>query len=292
MDFLENNLKEEIHYYLKKLFPLCRSITGNNNRTTLEEISKLINLNKVEINSGLKVFDWVVPDEWNINDAFISDENGNKIVDFKKCNLHVVSYSMSINKFFSFEKLKKNLHMHEKFDNAIPYRTTYYERNWGFCVTKKQYNELSKATGPLKVFIDSNFSKGSLTYGEYLLEGSSDKEILISCYMCHPSMANDSLSGLILTSFLARYLSQKKYRKWNYRFLFIPETIGAITYCSLNKEKMEKIKEGLVITTVGGKGKFGYKKYFSKKSNKIYSGLVTSLRNMIREELDLLKTNC
>ena len=260
MDFSEKELIYEIKNYLDKLFPLCRSITGENNRFTLKELGKIIKLNLIEVSSGTKVFDWEIPEEWNINDAYIADINGKKIVNFKESNLHVVSYSIPINKLIYFDELKKNIHLHESLPNAIPYSTSYNKKDWGFCVTRKQYDELSKSSSPLKVFIDSNFSKGSLTYGEYLLKGQSKIELLISCYICHPSMANDSLSGVILTSFLAKYLKEKKSRKWSYRFVFIPETIGAITYCFLNREIMKKIKEGIVITTVGGKGKFGYKK--------------------------------
>ena len=284
MNFSEKELIYEINDYLEKLFPLCRSITGENNRFTLKELSKIIELNLIEISSGTKVFDWEIPEEWNINDAYIADINGKKIVNFKESNLHIVSYSIPINKLMYFEELKKNLHLHESLPDAIPYRTSYYKKDWGFCVTKKQYDELSKLSSPLKVFIDSRFSKGSLTYGEYLLKGQSKKELLISCYICHPSMANDSLSGVILTCFLARYLREKKSRKWSYRFVFIPETIGAITYCFFNREIMKKIREGIVITTVGGKGKFSYKKTWD--SNHWLNYLIEENFNSLNKEFN------
>ena len=210
--------------------------------------------------SGTKVFDWIVPDEWNINDAFIADEVGNKLVDFQISNLHVLNYSEPINQVVDWSVLSQHLFYDNDKPFSIPYRTSYYNKNWGFCVTKKQYESLSNYSGKFHVCIDSKFKRGSLTYGEFIVPGRSSQEVLISCYICHPSMANDSLSGVVLTAFLARHIASRNNNHWTYRFVFVPETIGAITYLYQNQEVSEKIDFGLVITTVGGSGPLSYKK--------------------------------
>lgn len=261
----KDKLKNEIDYFLKKLFPLCRSITGSNNRKTLNELKKIIPLNISEISSGTKVFDWVIPKEWSIEDAYILDKNKTKIIDFKNSNLHIVSYSKPVEKEMYWDELKNKIYTHDKLEDAIPYRTSYYKEDWGFCITKKQYQRLSQAAGPFKVVIKSELKKGSLSFGEYLLKGSTKKEIIISSYICHPSMANDSLSGVILSSLLARAISKNKKRKWNYRFIFVPETIGAISYCYQNENIIKAIDVGLLITTVGGRGSFSYKQTWNNR---------------------------
>jgi aminopeptidase-like protein len=256
------DLVEEIDAYLKRLFPLCRSITGEPNRETLRILQEIIPLTIHEVPSGAVVYDWTIPEEWNIHNAWIADLSGRYIVDFRASNLHIVSYSLPVNSIICWAELKNHLHFHPQFDDAIPYRTSYYERNWGFCVTQKQYNEMEKLGGPFIVTIDSELKSGSLTYGEYLIRGQSNNEILISCYICHPSMANDSLSGVVLTAFLARYIANLEKRHWTYRIVFVPETIGAIAYCANNETAIKKIDMGLVITTVGGPGTFGYKRSY------------------------------
>jgi aminopeptidase-like protein len=208
------------------------------------------------------VYDWTVPDEWSIRDAWIADSTGRRIVDFGESNLHVVSYSEPVNSVMDWAELQARLHRHPQLAEAIPYRTSYYKRDWGFCVTHAQFAEMEKLGGPFTVVIDSELKPGSLTYGEYLVPGRSAREILLSCYICHPSMANDSLSGVLLTAFLARHIASLKNRHWSYRIVFVPETIGAITYCARNEAAMKQIDMGLVITTVGGPGKFGYKRSF------------------------------
>ena len=252
----------ELDQYLQRLFPLCRSITGNPNRETLRALQELIPLSIHEVPSGTVVYDWIVPDEWNIRDAWIADSSGRRIVDFRKSNLHVVSYSEPVNSVMDWAELQPRLHRHPELAQAIPYRTSYYKRDWGFCVTHAQVVEMEKRGGPFTVVIDSGLKTGSLTYGEYLVPGRSAREVLLSCYICHPSMANDSLSGVLLTAFLARHIAGLKDRHWSYRIVFVPETIGAIAYCSRNEAAMTRIDLGLVITTVGGPGKFGYKQSF------------------------------
>lgn len=259
------DLLTEIDAYLKRLFPICRSITGNGNRETLRILQELVPLTITEVASGTTVYDWIVPDEWNIRDAWISVPDGRHIVDFKANNLHIVGYSEPVCGRFAWAELQAHLHTHPTLPKAIPYRTSYYKRDWGFCLTREQYRELEQHGGPFDVVIDATLEPGALTYGELLLPGQSKQEILLSCYICHPSMANDSLSGVLLTTFLARELLARADRRYSYRIAFVPETIGAIAYCARNEAAMQQIDIGLVITTVGGPGKFGYKQSFDPK---------------------------
>lgn len=251
-------LSQEIDSYLRRLFPICRSITGDGNRTTLRVLQEIVPLTVYEVPSGTRVYDWTVPEEWNIRDAWIADGRGRRIVDFRQSNLHVVGYSEPVRARLSWNDLKPRLHVHPSLAEAIPYRTSYYQRSWGFCLTHAQFSELEALGGPFEVVVDSEFSRGSMSYGELLLPGRSSQEILLSCYICHPSMANDSLSGVLLTAFLARELMQRQ-RNYSYRIAFVPETIGAVAYCARNEEAMKNIDLGLVITTVGGPGRYGYK---------------------------------
>ena len=255
----ESRLKDEMDDCLRQLFPLCRSLTGEANRQTLRALSRIAPITIHEVPSGKSVYDWVIPDEWNIRDAWIADTSGRRLVDFRSSNLHVVGYSEPTNTRLDWEQLKPHLHIHPNLPEAIPYRTTYYRRDWGFCLTHAQYVELEIAQGPFDVVIDADLKPGALTYGEILLPGESKQEILISCYICHPSMANDSLSGVILTAFLARHLARRPSLHYSYRIVFVPETLGAIAYCAANEQAMKDIDVGLVITTAGGPGKFGYK---------------------------------
>jgi aminopeptidase-like protein len=251
---------KEFDQFLQRLFPICRSITGEGNRETLRILNEIVPIVQHEVSSGTQVYDWVIPEEWNIRNAWIATHDGRRIIDFKSNNLHVMSYSEPIEASMKWAELKSHLYTHPELPEAIPYRTTYYKRDWGFCVTQSQYEELERLEEPFQIMIDSELKPGSLTYGECLISGRSSQEILISCYICHPSMANDCLSGVLLTAFLARHLKKVKNRFWSYRIVFVPETLGAITYCAVNEETMKKIDMGLVITTVGGPGKLGYKK--------------------------------
>ena len=259
------NEKKIIEQSLSELFPITRSITGSGNRKTLKFIQKKIPISIKEIKSGTKIFDWKIPLEWKISDAYIKDTNKNKIIDFKKSNIHVVNYSIPVNGIYSWNELKNHIFYNKKDPYSIPYRTTYYKKNWGFCVNRKQYNQIKNNKGPLKAIIKSKLFKGSLSYGELKLPGLLKKEILISTYICHPSLANDNLSGLIATLLIAKYIQSIKNRKYSYRIIFIPETIGAIAYCHKNESKMKKIDTGLVICNVGGKGQFSYKQSFNKE---------------------------
>ncbi len=240
-----------------ELFPICRSITGNGVRQTLEIIKKHIPLDIHEVSTGTQVFDWTIPKEWNIDDAYVVSPSGEKIIDFKKSNLHILNYSIPIKGKIKLDKLKEHLFTLPDQPDLIPYRTSYYTENWGFCLKHNDFLKLEE--GEYDVFIDSTLTEGSLTYGEFYIKGSLDEEILISCYVCHPSMCNDSLSGVVLATFLAKHLSSLKNR-YSFRFLFIPETIGAITWLSKNTEKTQFIKHGLVITCAGDSGNLTYKK--------------------------------
>ncbi len=240
-----------------ELYPICRSITGNGFRQTVQRLQRYIPLGIHEVLSGTKVFDWVVPKEWNIRDGYVKTSSGEKIIDFQKSNLHVLNYSIPIRKTVSLQELKDHLFTLPDHPDWIPYKTSYYKENWGFCISYNEFVKLKE--GDYEVFIDSSLEDGALTYGELYLEGEGDAEILISCHACHPSLANDNLSGVSLSTFLAKYLGTIS-RRFSYRFLIIPGTIGAITWLCLNESSVNKIKHGLVITGVGDSGDITYKK--------------------------------
>tara|TARA_B110000503_G_C7148036_1_gene413850 strand:- start:1206 stop:2492 length:1287 start_codon:yes stop_codon:yes gene_type:complete len=234
------------YYNLAKniLFPINRSITGNGIKKTLHIIKKEIPFLKIKkIQSGSKVFDWTIPDEWNISDAYVKDKYNKKIINFKNNNLHVLGYSSPVNKKISKDRLMERIYFLKNQPNAIPYVTSYYNRNWGFCISynqKKNILRKYKKSDQFRVFINSNFDKkGFLNYGEIFLKGKSKKEILISTYICHPSMANNELSGPIVSMSLINYF-KKKNNEYSLRFLFLPETIGSISYLSKNIDKLKK----------------------------------------------------
>jgi aminopeptidase-like protein len=248
---------EEMYQLMGELYPICRSITGEGVRQTLEIIKKHIPVTVHEVPSGAKVFDWTVPKEWNIKDAYVRNSKGEKIVDFKKSNLHVLHYSTPVSKKVTLEELKEHLFTIPEHPDWIPYRTSYYQENWGFCLSHKQFLELKDEV--YEVFIDSSLKNGSLSYGELYINGKTSDEFLISCHVCHPSLCNDNLSGIVLNTFLARYLRNVSLR-YSYRFLFIPGTIGSIAWLSLNEKNISKIKHGLVVAGLGDSGGFTYKK--------------------------------
>ena len=211
----------------------------------------------VEVPTGTPVFDWVVPKEWNIRDAYIKNVHGKRVVDFQRNNLHVLNYSIPVQKTLSLAELKPHLFTIPEHPDWIPYRTSYYQENWGFCLSHTQM--LSLGEGDYEVRIDSTLEDGNLTYGEVCLPGHSAEEVLISAHACHPSLANDNLSGLVVATALAELLSGKEHR-YSYRFLFIPGTIGAITWLARNREQAHDIRHGLVLTCIGDSGGFHYKK--------------------------------
>ncbi|MGD0534555.1 MAG: DUF4910 domain-containing protein [Methanoregula sp.] len=242
---------------MKKLYPICRSITGNGVRETLGIIGKHIPLEVVEVPSGTKVFDWTVPPEWNIRDAYIRRVTGEKVVDFRVSNLHVLNYSVPVKGMISLEELKQHLHTLPEYPDWIPYLSSYYRENWGFCLSHNQMKELRDPF--YDVCIDSTLAPGSLTYGECLIRGESEEEIVFSTYVCHPSLCNDNLSGPVLVALLAKELAKTRPR-YSYRFLFIPETIGAITWLAQHEEMLGKIRYGFVVTCVGDRGPSTYQR--------------------------------
>ncbi len=252
-----DDVGQKMYQLITQLYPICRSITGNGFRETLNIIKDYIPLEVREVPTGTEVFDWTVPKEWNIKDAYIKNSQGEKIVDFYNSNLHVVNYSVPVNQKMSLDELKGHLFTLPDYPNWIPYRTSYYKESWGFCLTHEQYLNLKDEE--YEVVIDSTLESGHLTYGEYFIAGETAEEVLISCHSCHPSLCNDNLSGIAVAVFLAQHLSQLPTR-YSYRFLFIPGTIGSVTWLCHNEAQAHNIKHGLVLTCVGDAGKFTYKK--------------------------------
>jgi aminopeptidase-like protein len=247
----------EMYELIAELYPFCRSITGDGVRRTLGVLQKHIPLEVHEVPTGTSVFDWTVPKEWNIRAAYVKNSTGERILDFERSNLHVVGYSVPVRKPLSLQELREHLHTLPEHPDWIPYRTSYYKESWGFCLSHKQFLELGE--GEYEVCIESSLADGHLTYGECHLRGERTDEVLLSCHVCHPSLCNDNLSGIALATFLAKFLSAQSLR-YSYRFLFIPGTIGSITWLCLNEARVSQIKHGLVLACVGDPGKSTYKK--------------------------------
>lgn len=252
----------EMFGLMKRLFPICRSITGDGLRQSLQIIQEYIPLTLHEVSTGTQVFDWVIPKEWNVRDAYVKNDRGEKVIDFQTSNLHLVNYSIPIHDRMTLDELEKHLHSMPEYPSWIPYRTTYYSENWGFCLSHDLRLQLQK--GEYEVYIDSTLTDGHLSYGELVLPGEITDEVLISCHCCHPSLANDNLSGMVVSTFLAQFLAAQK-RHYTYRFLFIPGTIGAITWLALNEAKAGRIQHGLVLACLGDEGNMTYKR--SRRGN-------------------------
>ncbi len=245
---------------LRELFPICRSITGQGVRQSLAILQRHAPLAIQEYPSGTPCFDWTIPREWNAREAWIKDSSGRKVVDFAVSNLHLVSYSVPLRATLTWDELAPHLHTLARLPRAIPYRTSYYKEDWGFCLSQEQYDALDRH-GAHEVFIDSELKQGSLTLAEARLPGGSGREYLFSTYCCHPSLANDNLSGLVLTTLLCRELAGRDLRH-GYRFVIAPETIGVIAYLAHNQEAMRSLTGGFVVTCVGGPGPLGYQETF------------------------------
>lgn len=248
---------EEIYATAAAIYPICRSITGDGVRATLSALAEHIDLDKEEVPTGEKVLDWTVPKEWTIRDAYIRNERGERVVDFKRSNLHVLNYSQPIHARLSLADLKEHIFTLPAQPDLIPYRTSYYAENWGFCIAHNQLQALPD--GLYEVMIDADFSEGSLTYGDYVHQGATDQEVLLSAHICHPSLANDNCSGLALLTHLAARLAPLK-TYYSYRFLFAPGTIGAIAWLARNEHRTANIKHGLVLSCVGDGGGPTYKR--------------------------------
>jgi aminopeptidase-like protein len=246
-----------MHDFIAEAYPICRSITGDGVRQTLAMLGERIPLQIHEVPTSTPAFDWTVPKEWNIRDAWIKDPRGEKVVDFRRSNLHVLNYSVPVHEKLPLEELRKHLFTLPDQPDRIPYRTSYYREAWGFCLSHHQL--LSLQEGEYEVFIDSTLADGSLTSGECFLPGETEREVLISCHVCHPSLANDNLSGIAVSTFLARELAGLLLR-YSYRFVFIPGTVGSIVWLSRNEERTARIAHGLVAANLGDPGHFHYKR--------------------------------
>jgi aminopeptidase-like protein len=257
LDLDLDDLGSRMFRFAEELFPICRSITGEGIRQTFNTIAHRIPLQPQEVPSGTPVLDWGVPNEWNIRDAYIKDLAGRRVVDFREHNLHVVSYSTPVSRRMPLSELKQHLHTLPDQPSLIPYRTSYYSDAWGFCLQHERLTQLTE--DEYDVCIDSTLVPGSLTYAECHIEGESKEEVLISCHCCHPSIANDNLSGIALATQLAEHLGSLKLR-YSYRFLFIPGTIGSITWLARNEDMLDLVKHGLVVTCVGDPGHPTYKR--------------------------------
>lgn len=254
-------LGEEMYALTRRLYPIPRSITGDGVRETLAVLAERVPLQVHEVPSGTKVFDWTVPREWNVREAWIKDPSGRKVVDFRDHSLHLVGYSVPVHRKLPLAELREHLFSLPNQPDLVPYRTSYYDETWGFCLPHEKLEALPE--GEYEVRIDASLADGSLTYGELAVPGETDREVLVSCHVCHPSLANDNLSGLAVTLFLARSLlelSRSVGLRYTYRFLWLPGTIGAITWLARNREAAERIAHGLVAANLGDGGPFHYKR--------------------------------
>lgn len=256
---------KKITKLINKLYPICRSITGKGFIDSLKILKENMEIKITKFKTGTKVLDWTIPKEWNIKDAYIIAPDGKKIVDFKKHNLHVMNYSIPINKKISLEELKKKLFTLPNQPNAIPYVASYYKRDWGFCIEYNKFKKLKK--GLYRVVIDSSLKNGNLVYSDSVIPGKSKKQILLSTYLCHPQMANHELGGPIVLSLLYKILKKTGPHKYSYRFLVCPENIGSAAFLHKNKNNLKNIIAGYVINCVGRGNEITYKK--SRVSNSL-----------------------
>jgi aminopeptidase-like protein len=274
-----DDIGQDMHSLMAELYPICRSITGNGLRLSLNLLERYVPLEIHEVPTGTAVFDWAIPKEWNIRDAYVKNSKGDRVIDFQRSNLHVVNYSVPVKRTMSLSELKEHLFTLPDYPDWIPYRTSYYKETWGFCLAQ---NDLLKfEDGEYEVSIDSSLEPGHLSYGEYYVRGESADEVLISCHVCHPSLCNDNLSGMAVATFLAKSLADLPLR-YSYRFLFVPGTIGSIAWLSRNQQQISKIKHGLVLVDVGDEGKITYKK--SRRGNaEIDRAVINVLKHSGRE---------
>ncbi len=249
---------DRMYSLVERLYPICRSITGEGFRETQRILQEYVpSLALRGVPSGSQAFDWTVPKEWNISDAYVRGPSGDKVIDFRDSNLHVVNYSAPVHERLSLEELKKRLHSLPESPSLIPYRTSYYKRDWGFCLAHEDLTKL--AEGTYEVFIDSTLEDGELNYGEWVHQGETDEEVLFTAHACHPSLCNDNLSGVVVAAFLAHLLARTQTR-YTYRVLFLPGGIGSVVWMSRNQDILPRIRHGLVLSCIGDAAPFTYKK--------------------------------
>jgi aminopeptidase-like protein len=268
---------QQLHDLAARLFPICRSITGPGTRETLRVLQEYIPLKIHEVPTGTKVFDWTVPKEWIIREAFIEDETGKRVVDFQRNNLHVVGYSVPMDKRMSLAELEEHLYSLPEQPGAIPYVTSYYKERWGFCISHQERINLTEGT--YRVYIDSELKDGSLSYGECVISGKTKKEVLLSTYVCHPSMANNELSGPVVAAFIAKWL-QSEPRYYTYRIILIPETIGSITYLSRHLEHLQRATViGFNLSCIGDERAYSYvgSRYGNTLADKVARHVLSSM---------------
>ncbi|SEU39575.1 aminopeptidase-like domain-containing protein [Nonomuraea wenchangensis] len=271
-----------MHDLVRRLYPLCRSITGDGVRGTLEIVGEHLPLTVREVPTGTEVLDWTVPKEWNVRDAYVKDASGRRVIDFRESNLHVVGYSVPVAGTYSLAELRPRLHTLPEQPGLVPYRTSYYAETWGFCLSQDALDRLRDEDGPFEVRIDSTLAPGSLTYGEYVVPGRLPEEVMISCHVCHPSLANDNLAGIAVAVALARRLREPRH---TYRFLFAPGTIGAITWLARNRERLHLVAGGLTLACAGDPGALTYKR--SRRGDALIDRAVTHvLRGRPHEVLE------
>ncbi|NKB75840.1 MAG: DUF4910 domain-containing protein [Gammaproteobacteria bacterium] len=257
---MKQSIEQRLEHYFDRLWPICRSLTGDGVRQSIDILKEIIPLTVHEVPTGTVVHDWTIPQEWNIKDAWIETPNGDKVACFKENNLHLLGYSTPIDQRMAWHELEPHLHFLPEQPDAVPYRTSYYKPQWGFCLSKHQYDALPK-NGTYHVVIDSSLEEGSLTYGDIVLAGEQQEEIFFSSYICHPSLANNELSGPLVQAFLYEYVSQLKTRRYSYRFLLAPETIGSIAYLSEHGPHLrDTMKAGYILTCVGLPQSIRYKR--------------------------------
>ncbi|SEP21239.1 DUF4910 domain-containing protein [Trujillonella endophytica] len=251
-------LGEAMHAVMGRLYPICRSITGDGVRATLDVLAESADIQRRSIPSGTQAFDWTVPDEWNVRDAYVADRHGHRLIDFHRHNLHLVSYSVPVRATMTLSELRPHLHTLPDRPDWIPYRTSYYHRDWGFCLADSRLRAMDE--GPYEVVVDSTLEPGELTYGELVLPGSSTEEVVVSAHICHPSLANDNLAGIAVAREVARTLASLPSRRYTYRFIFAPGTLGSIAWLSRNADVLPRVRHGLVVTGLGGPGVLVYKR--------------------------------
>ncbi|MDQ0833966.1 aminopeptidase-like protein [Streptomyces achromogenes] len=247
---------DEMHALVERLYPLCRSITGDGVRATLDIVGEYVPLRVHEVPTGTRVLDWTVPQEWNIRDAYIADAAGKRVVDFAASSLHVLGYSVPVSATMPLDELRGHLHTLPDHPSWVPYRTSYYKPEWGFCLAQETLDALPD--GDYEVRVDSTLADGHLTYAEHVVPGQVADEVIVSCHVCHPSLANDNLAGIAVATYLARSLAERT-PYYTYRFIFAPGTIGAITWLARNAERVERVKHGLVLACAGDRGHLTYK---------------------------------